>query len=288
MKIEKYIIAKEKTDLLSSLKKFDSIIKKKNKKKEKLKELILEGILQVDLKASDEVFVSKNKKKFTITKYIKDIEKNQKIGKTVITLMTNKENRSHEIMDIDITLLNDNPTELYFEEKLNGSSDTNEYYNVCTIKNDIHFQVETVKRYSIEEPELTNTKQNVYVSIFPFRLTVYENIDELNKNLGFKKPIKTGIANLEVHGFSEEFAGIGEPFVGNKEEICSFIIGKVVSFQEVNAIIGGIEIPFTIINLKTGFGTHPVAASKETFNLSNLSKDKLLAMLADVKVDFIK
>ena len=108
---------------------------------------------------------------------------------------------------------------------------------------------------------------------------------EVNKALGILKPIKVKDLDLDVTGYSEEFVGCGDVFVGH---ISSVIVGRVVSFSSVNAVIGEEEVPFTIIKVKTALGIIPVAASKDAFDLSNLKKDKLIVMIANVKADFEK
>lgn len=110
-------------------------------------------------------------------------------------------------------------------------------------------------------------------------------MEEVNKALGFIKPIKVKELDLEVKGYSEEFVGNGDIFGGY---ISSIIIGRVVSFSSVNAIIGEELVPFTLIKVKTSIGIIPVAASKDVFNLSDLEEDKLIVVIANVKADFVK
>lgn len=263
---------------------FNSILNEQSKGSEELQNSILNGILQNDLQNPDDVCVNKDMNKFTITKYIIDINKNEKIGKTVITMMTNEEQKAHEVIDIDLTLLSDKTIKLNFENKLDKSSDSNEYYDVIIANNDVHCQIETVNRLAKEEKNIIGTTQDVYISIFPFQLNVFNTIGEFNKEYGFSRPIKVG----KTYGYSEEFAVPGGIFRGNTDEICSFIIGKVVSYKDITGIIGGIKVPFTIINLKTVFGIVPIATSRDTFDLSNLSKNKIIVMFADVKADFLK
>lgn len=265
---------------------FNAILNEKNKNIEKITNDLLNGILQKDLQNPDDVYVTKNKKKFTITKYIINVNTNEKIGKTVITAQTNQENTTYEIIDVDLTLLSE-PIELFFEKKLTTSSDSNEYYNVHTIDDERHFQIETVNRCVIEK-DIINSKQKVYLSAFPFQLEIYNNIDEFNKTHGFQKPIRVANMDFKVQGYAEDMVAYGGLFTSNVEEICSFIIGKVVSFVDVKALIGGIIVDFVIIKIKTALGILPIAASREVFDLTNLKINKIIVMLADVKADFIK
>lgn len=267
---------------------FNSIINEYDNDSINLKSLLLAGIIENDLDNADNVYGSKNKKKFTATKYIIDNDNNEKIGKSVITIMVNHKKKINEILDIDLTLLNESYVQLFFDEKLIESTEANEYYDVHTIDNEVHFQIETVNRCTVEEENIVDTIQKVYLSAFPFKLSIFNTIDDFNKEYGFAKPIKIRDTELEVHGYSEEMVGVGGFFTENMDEICSFIIGKIISFDDINAIIGGIKLSFTIIRIRTAFGIIPVAASRDVFDLSNMSKGKVLAMLADIKADFIK
>lgn len=48
------------------------------------------------------------------------------------------------------------------------------------------------------------------------------------------------------------------------------------------------HISFIIIKVDTAIGTIPIAASREQFDLRNLSVGKTICMLTDVKADFQK
>lgn len=258
----------------------NSIVKNKEKENN-----IFLGIIKKDFNNSTNVFISEDKEIIIASKDILDKNNMEIIGKEVITTKLSKDGASYEILDVDLELLNENKITLEFDSKLKESSDSNEYYNVHTVDNNVHFQIETVNRYKIEDRDIVNKRKDVYISAFPFVLSIFSTMEEVNKALGFIKPIKVKELDLDVNGYSEEFVGNGDIFGGY---ISSIIIGRVVSFSSVNAIIGEELVPFTLIKVKTSIGIIPVAASKDVFDLSDLEEDKLIVMIANVKADFVK
>lgn len=242
------------------------------------------GILSKDSRTVEDTFVTEDKIKINGIKNIIDKNSNEIIGKIVFTMKVNDEKQCIELLDADIVLNNTEAVTLKFIEKYEKSSDANEYYQVSLENNGPHFDIETVGRYRIDG-EIENTSQAVHLSAFPFQLDIYENIEELNKVLGFGESIKTPINNLVIHGFSEEFMGVGLA-LSKSTDPCSFVIGKIDSYRDVTVIIGEMEVPFTIINLKTAAGIVPVAASKDNFDLSRINKGSILGMFADIKAEF--
>lgn len=89
----------------------------------------------------------------------------KKIGKVVITLIVRPDNI--ELVDTDVVLLSDHKTKLHFEEKLEESSEANEYYMVYDLEQEKHFDIEIVDRYTISE-DIENKEKDVYLSAFPF------------------------------------------------------------------------------------------------------------------------
>lgn len=252
--------------------------------KEETGNILSSSIFSKNLETADEVFCSKDKKMFHLTKHIFDQKINEKIGKIVITLAIKR--KENKLLDIDITLLNDKEIELNFLEKLDMSSEANEYYEVSTIDDERHFQIETVNRYSLAKKKIENTKQKVYLSCFPFILNIFNNMEELNEKYGFSEPIRVGNTDMKVTGFDKNMVAVGGMLTGNFDEPSSFIIGRVDSFKDITAIIGELPITFTIIKINTAFGIVPVAASRKIFDLKNLSVGKTICMVTDVKADF--
>lgn len=254
-------------------------------KEEDLKTKLFSSIVTKYTQDTEDICASNDKKKIHMTNYIREENTKEILGKVVITLVVNYEEHQLQIVDVDITLKNDNITTLEFEKKLKPSSEANEYYDVIA-EEGAHFQIETVSRYSLEKEDIVNTKQRVSLSAFPFQLDIYENEDELNKALGFEKPIEVGNTGMMVRGYSSKMMAVGGVFTGKYEEPCSFIIGEVEYYRDVTINIADEKIDFTIIYINTATGMMPVATNRENFKLEKLQKGNLLATLADVKADF--
>lgn len=63
----------------------------------------------------------------------------------------------------------------------------------------------------------------------------------------------------------------GRAMTGAKEP-CSFIVGEVISFKDVEVYIADNNIKFKIIDLDTAIGNMPVAVHEENFDLYKLKK----------------
>ena len=257
---------------------FNSFIADKD---EKLRTDLFADIVSKYLDEPDDVFVSEDKKNIHMTKFFKDVKTKKNIGKVVITLIVREDNI--ELVDTDITLLSDNKVKLHFEEKLEQSSEANEYYVVYELEGEKHFDVETVNRYCIDK-DIEGTEQDVYLSAFPFQLELFENEDEMNKALGLGKEIDVPGIGKKVFGMDPTMMSVGRVMT-NATEPCAFIIGKVKNYKDVTVDIAGHTIKFIIIDLETGTGIMPVAVHEENFDLSKLKKGILLVMVADVKAD---
>ena len=74
---------------------------------------------------------------------------------------------------------------------------------------------------------------------------------------------------------------------GNKEEdeSYSFLLGKVLSWQDVRWMIGENALDFVIVWLDTALGEIPAAMGREVFDLSKLKEGAIIAMNADIKAD---
>lgn len=200
--------------------------------------------------------MSDDKKSIHMTNYIRESNTNEIYGKVVITFKVR--DKDIEIVDTDITIKNNNPSNLYFEEKLEQSSEANEYYNVIT-EDGSHFQIETVNRYVLKEENIEDTDQRVYLSAFPFQLGLYNNEEEMNKALGFGKPVKVGNTDMYVHGYSTSMMAVGGVLTGKLNEPSSFIIGIIEDYKDMIVNIADINISYTIIYINTAVGIIPVA-----------------------------
>ena len=96
---------------------------------------------------ADPLFVSEDKMIIHSAVKIIDSFSNQRIGKFVYTMKINEADKKIELIDADIVLDNNNPTELQLLDKLPGSSDANEYYDAEVVDHGGHLQLETVCRH---------------------------------------------------------------------------------------------------------------------------------------------
>lgn len=248
---------------------------------------IFSWILQHELNQCEDAYASDNKCYIHTSKLIYDKTTEKPFGKFVFTLKNNEEQKALEVLDVDIVLDNDECVELKFYEKLKQSSDANEYYNVETVEENHHFQIETVNRYFVNS-DIVNQTYKVSLSAFPFELTIYDSIDSFNNKMGFSSNIDVANTGMQVSGFSETFTAPSDLFKTNtnSDETFSFIIGKVKSFKDVSIQLNNKTINFVITVIETGAGNMPVAMSRDVFDLSNLNVGRIVAMRADVKADF--
>ena len=234
-----------------------------------------------------DIVVSADKNYFHCSKPIYNIITQEKIGEFVFTATINAEQKSMEILDVDIVLTNQEYASLKFIEKLNNSSSSNEYYDVETLEQNQRFQIETVHRYVVPE-DVTGKIHKVSLSAFSFKLTIYDDINAFNKYIGFSDNIKVASTDMTVLGLSETFIAPSDLFKAdiNTCETFSFVIGKVKSFENVSVILNNSIIKFIIAQIETGAGNMPVAMSKDVFNLNILDIGKIIVMYADIKADF--
>lgn len=246
----------------------------------------VKGLWQM-INESESVYATADKRLLHSVRFLFDEKRKDCIGKTVFTVENN--GKALNIIDLDLTLNSESAIPIRFLERLPLSSEANEYYNAETIEQRRGFQLETVNRHTLPF-DIEGTVQNVYVSAFPFKLNVYDDMDELNAELGFAKGVRVGKTDLIVHGYSPMFLGSGES-LGNTEEAdepFSFVIGNVKSFREVSVRFVDYAVRFYIIYLETALGLLPVAANDEYFDLRKLNEGKVVAMFAAIKADFVK
>lgn len=250
---------------------------------------MLAWILQEAVGECDSVFVSPDGLYFHIQRNITDVITNNVIGRLVYTIKRDDERRALAVLGLDIVLDNNSPSRIHFLNLREGSSDSNEYYDIETEEDEQHLEIETVNRHVISE-EILNTERDVFVSVFPFELSVYENIAAFNKWAGFSKPIRVGDTDLEVWGFSEKFTMPGGMLNSNKkdDENYSFLIGKVETYLDVTIQFGEFRLPFVLAQVDTALGIVPIAMGREVFDLTNLKEGCIVSMNAYVKADLSK
>lgn len=203
-------------------------------------------------------------------------------GKSVGELVATFENvdGTMQLLDFDMTLNNDEAVEVEFVAKHEESSNANEYYQVEVVGKSHRINIETVKRHLIEG-ELEDTSRKVKLSAFPFSLSVYKDVEELNKELWPEDGIKIeGLEKAKI-GFAENYAGCSLD-----GEIYSMIIGKVERFQEIR-FVADKNIDFLIVWINSAVGTLPTAVCRDVFDLEDLEVGKTIAMNTDIKADLI-
>lgn len=250
-------------------------------KEEDLRKRLFTDIVTKYTEKAENIFVNDDKTKIHITTFFKDIHTKKEIGKVVITLIVRADNI--ELVDTDIVLLSNHQVKLHFEEKLEESSEANEYYMVYDLEQEKYFDIETVNRYTIFE-DIENKDVDVYLSAFPFQLDVFENENEMNTTLGLGKEVGIPAIGKKVITMDSRMMSDGRTMTGAKEP-CSFIIGEVMDFKDVEVDIADNNIKFKIIDLATAVGNMPVAVHEKNFDLSKLKKGALVGMIANIKAD---
>ncbi len=253
-------------------------------KEEKFKTDLFANMITKYTETADDIFVSDDKKQIHMTSYFKNSKTGENEGKVVITLIVRED--AINVVDTDITLLSKNKVKLNFETKLEESSESNEYYEVFDLENERHFEIETVNRYSLKQDNIEGTVQEVYLSCFPFQMDLFDSQEELDKRFGLSKEIDVPGLGKQRFSMGSDFIAVGGAMFQSIKEPCSFIIGKIIDYRDVEVIMADIKVNFTIIDLETGVGVIPVAVHERNFDIRKIAKEKLIGMLTDVKADF--
>ncbi|MBQ7523967.1 MAG: hypothetical protein IJT07_05585 [Oscillospiraceae bacterium] len=235
---------------------------------------LVKQLLEISNSIMDSFFITEDKKYQHMQKVIIDTLTMQAIGKIVITTKETENVSSLELIDADIMFDACMPTTVCFVEMIDGSSDANEYYEIATESMDQHLIIETVNRHTIPN-DILGESRDVYASIFPFELTVYESIDTYNRQ--FTLPVNG------INGFSDTFTMFTPGSEGHPSY--THLFGTVKSFRDVQIQFGSIPIRFVLAQVHTALGLTPVAMSRDVFDLTQLRVGCLLTMSADVKLD---
>lgn len=216
-----------------------------------------------------------------------DKKTNNEIGKYVYTIFSNEKEQRNEILDLDVILNNDSPVTLSFERKLPQSSDSNEYYDIVT-EEGTHLIAETVNRYVVPG-EIEGSKQSVFVSAFPFQLTIFDSSEERNSFFGFKKPVRAGTSDIIIHGFGPTFAAPGNMLKEDSDEApWSLLFGDIISLREITLSFGDISRDAFLLTLRSALGDLPTLVGKDYFDTNGIGVGKVVAMNAYIKANFVK
>lgn len=229
-----------------------------------------------------ETLASEDKKYMHLISKIYDKKANALLGCNIYTIFVNNQENRLEFLDADVFFKGGKPLKLKFEERLDESSDANEYYQVNIENEDGRAFIETVNRHGVHE-KIEGTTREVYVCAFPFDVKIFDTLEELNKFVGFKDGIKVGDTDIVVQGLGEKF--ISPSVVSEKNEIYSTFIGKIQEYQECKVQFDK-EYDFILAKVDTAFGVIPMPLNKNYFDLSKLRTGSYILASADVKVNF--
>ncbi len=247
---------------------------------------LLNFIIQNGMDAPEFTTVSDDRMTVHLTKLMTDRLTGQRIGKFVTTLYKDLQKDSYGLVDIDLTFDGGKPVALRFLHKQPQSSEANEYYDVEVEGGGQHLLVETVNRQFARKDEIEGSVLEVCASAFPFRLSVFDDIETFNSAFGFGRQE----GGNRIGGLSETFASPASLMSTEHEEgagdVYSWLNGVVKSIREVSVDFGRRNIDFTIAYTETALGVIPVAMHREIFDLSELAPEKILVMYAYVKADF--
>lgn len=234
-----------------------------------------------------EAFPVKDKKLFYGRSKMIDVLTGKMIGKFCFTIWENTKKQRNEILDLDITLDNPDMVALHFLERLDRSDPVTEYYDVETAEGEQHLEIETANRYAINK-DIADTVQDVFISIFPFKVNMFDDMKGFNEFMGFSKPIKVGPIDFHVGGLSETFIAPGNMIMKDGEDGEAFVVGTVESCRDVKVNMGKTNLSFVLAQVKTALGAVPVAMSRDVFQIEGIRPGKILAMLGFVKADLAK
>ena len=135
-------------------------------------------LVQNGMDMADTIFISSDGRFILIQTNIIDTISDSVIGKLVYTLEKSDELKQLNILDLDIVINSSNYCEVEFIRKLEGSSDANEYYEVETVAEGQHLEIETVNRHTVSD-DLEEKTMQLRFSAFPFQLSVFHDIESL-------------------------------------------------------------------------------------------------------------
>ena len=72
------------------------------------------------------------------------------------------------------------------------------------------------------------------------------------------------------------------------DESYSFVVGKVVSYRDVEIAFGETVYPFVLAMIDTALGVIPVSMGREVFDLESLKVGCIVAMNVDIKADLAR
>lgn len=227
---------------------------------------------------------SDDKKYLIMQKRLNNTIDGNTFGRVVYNLFVDEEANNLEIKDIDVVLDNPNFSQLTFAEKLEQSSESNEYYEVITENHGLRASIETVN-HQLVSSELLGTTQNVHISIFPFNIKIFDTMENLSAEFGLDKEVNVGDEKYKISGLADYFVASWNKFESTDEDPFSYVIGNVVGVKDVSIQADNEVISFAIVTCDTEFGQVPVAMNRKSFDLTKLAPGKIVMMDACVKAE---
>ncbi len=251
---------------------------------------VLAWLLEKELQSVDDAFATKDGRYLYLSNTFLDTRTHTSIGRYVFTLFRDEEHKALQILDMDIVLNNAFPVCLEFATRYEPSFDANEYYEVLT-EDEQHLCIETVNRHTMPG-DILGTKQTVCVSAFPFKVSIYNDLGELNHTLGLdKRTVKIGDEEYTIGGLSDTFMALGGVLSGEQKaerDPWSTMVGVVHSYQDATLQFGDRVREVCIVQLKTALGVLPTIMGKERFETDKLSPSKVILMDTCIKANFIQ
>lgn len=252
---------------------------------------VLSDLLDQALHHPEDAFATKDGRYILLAKDILDEKTNTPVGHCIVTMAQDTDRKTLNILDMDIVLDNDAPVELRFVTRYESSSEANEYYEVISEDAGQHLCVETVNRHTVPG-DILGTKQTVYVSAFPFKVSIYNGMGEMNHALGLdQRRVKIGDEEYTVGGLSETFTAVGGVFSGvsdAEESPWSTMVGTVCAWQDAILRLGDRACEVCIVQLRTALGVLPTIMGKELFETDKLAVGKAVLMDACIKANFLQ
>ena len=112
-------------------------------------------------------------------------------------------------------------------------------------------------------PNLNTHEADVYISVFPKEVSMYDSMEALNAATG------------------KEYS---DRFIEECEDV-SFLTGTVQSVRDVKVVKGKLDMSFVLADVKTVLGTVPVAMSRDVFDIDGIAPGRVLAMKAHISAD---
>lgn len=202
------------------------------------------------------------------------------IGNFITTIYADEKANMNRLVDVAISFNSDDPVILQLGTKRGGDSPASEHYNATYEgMTEQPLWIETVNRFT-QHMDLEGKEVEATLSIFPTNLDLYDDVDALNEAYGMNKPIEhpylreIGITNIR---YSDNFLAVTEGM--------NMLFGTVLSFRDVRVEVEKMILDFVLAEVRTTFGSVPIALSRDYFDLKGVHPGSVVAMYAIICAD---